>query len=507
MALNQKIRLQIISALDDAGIKATADQLEKLQSKVVQAEAAAEGMGKQIKAAFNPMEAVMSVASGNINGMIKSVVNLGMALKGVTLSMGAMTGIFGGITLLVAGVKKLASMFKETEEAAKKATEEEIKLNKAALEAGKSIQAAYADAAKSIDEWGKNRKNEISLTKDAERAELELAAARAKAAGDVKKSEELSLKAKNAEIEKSRMLGATDLDIAQKKYEAAKKTALGLQQYDRQGKLATNNGDFTFNAAGWEKQRRAWNGRIAALRNRLEDAQAGLVQQYSAGAFVQQDGNVGELEAQLKEAKEGKTKFLEQMAKAKKAAELIAEAKRNLDAEKTSQKTEAVKVETKALVESVKSAEDERHRLAMANIKKEADERTRLEKGLSSAKSRFEREFALYKSADKGASAIEAEKADEEARKKLQKDAARYGGKWRIDELSRLYAAGDEEGVKNRLAEWRKSSRFTPEVESMVRAAAAGENVKTMEDRVAEIAENTKGLAAKVEELLSMKGD
>ena len=56
---------------------------------------------------------------------------------------------------------------------------------------------------------------------------------------------------------------------------------------------------------------------------------------------------------------------------------------------------------------------------------------------------------------------------------KVHRDARGYGGKWRIDELSRLMSAGDTQGVSDTLAGWRKSRGFTPQVEAMVRASAA----------------------------------
>ena len=89
---------------------------------------------------------------------------------------------------------------------------------------------------------------------------------------------------------------------------------------------------------------------------------------------------------------------------------------------------------------------------------------------------------------------------------RLHRDARRYGGKWRIDELSRLMSAGDTQGVTDTLKDWRKSRNFTPEVEAMVRASAA-ESAKTSTlDELRKIETNTAGLDKKLDELLSMKG-
>ena len=67
-------------------------------------------------------------------------------------------------------------------------------------------------------------------------------------------------------------------------------------------------------------------------------------------------------------------------------------------------------------------------------------------------------------------------------------------------------ATGDTQGQAAKLEEWRKSSRFTPEVEAMVRAAAADKTRTTAEDELRQINANTKGLSQKLDELLKMKG-
>lgn len=81
----------------------------------------------------------------------------------------------------------------------------------------------------------------------------------------------------------------------------------------------------------------------------------------------------------------------------------------------------------------------------------------------------------------------------------------RYGGKGKIDEYAALMRAGDEEGMQERLTQWRKSSKFTPQVEQMVKAAAADQNRNAAEKSLANIEKNTADLAKKIDELLSLK--
>lgn len=155
-------------------------------------------------------------------------------------------------------------------------------------------------------------------------------------------------------------------------------------------------------------------------------------------------------------------------------------------------------------------AEADLHRQRLDNIKDEIKAKETAAKSAESvaqnAQTEFDRAFAMYRSEDKGAAQIAEERDYAADYKQLQKDANRYGGKWRIDELSRLMEAGDTRGQAAKLEEWRKSSRFTPEIESMVRAAAADQTRTTAEDELRQINANTKDLASKLDELLQVKG-
>lgn len=191
---------------------------------------------------------------------------------------------------------------------------------------------------------------------------------------------------------------------------------------------------------------------------------------------------------------------------AKKAAEKIAE--------EQNKKTEEQKRDELKQIEEIKreriKAEQELHKLKVDNLKDEIDKQKSAadsQKSVASAaQTEFDRAFAMYRSPEQAAAQIAEERDYAADYKQLQKDASRYGGKWRIDELSRLMAAGDTQGQASMLEEWRKSSRFTPEVEAMVRAAAADKTRTTSEDELRQINANTKGLSQKLDELLKMKG-
>ena len=191
---------------------------------------------------------------------------------------------------------------------------------------------------------------------------------------------------------------------------------------------------------------------------------------------------------------------------AKKAAEKIAE--------EQNKKTEEQKRDELKQIEEIKreriKAEQELHKLKVDNLKDEIDKQKSAadsQKSVASAaQTEFDRAFAMYRSPEQAAAQIAEERDYAADYKQLQKDASRYGGKWRIDELSRLMATGDTQGQAAKLEEWRKSSRFTPEVEAMVRAAAADKTRTTSEDELRQINANTKGLSQKLDELLKMKG-
>lgn len=188
------------------------------------------------------------------------------------------------------------------------------------------------------------------------------------------------------------------------------------------------------------------------------------------------------------------------------------EEKRIADEEKRIADVKAA--ELKAAAEAIKERERldrEAHKKRMDDIRAEISAATGkgniLKATAANAQNEFDRAFAMYRDPTHAASVINEEKDYQDDLKRLHRDASRYGGKWRIDELSRLMAAGDSQGVSDTLATWRKSKSFSPEIEAMVRASAAERTKTTAEDELRKIENNTAGLARKLDELLTMKGD
>ena len=185
--------------------------------------------------------------------------------------------------------------------------------------------------------------------------------------------------------------------------------------------------------------------------------------------------------------------------------------KERADAEARASET-ARAAEVRAAQDSARERERldrELHSKRMDDLRAEIAEQSKaaapLRAAASAAQGAFDRAFAMYRDPSRAAAEIGEEKAYARDLDRLHADARRYGGSWRIEELSRLMAAGDTQGQAAKLEEWRKSSRFTPEIEAMVRASAAERAKTTAEDELRKIEANTAGLAEKLESLLAMK--
>ena len=226
-----------------------------------------------------------------------------------------------------------------------------------------------------------------------------------------------------------------------------------------------------------------------------EDAQAKITQAQTALDALDARHAARELAVQNEIADKVKQKRKEQAEADKKLAD------------------ERQKVEIAAAQAAAKERERldrEAHQKRMEDLRKEIaaqkEAASVLTSRASAAQSEFDKAFAMYRDPSRAAAEIGEEKDYRNDLDRLHLDARRYGGKWRIDELSRLMSAGDTQGVSDTLAEWRKSRGFSPQVEAMVRASAAEQAKNSLEDTVKQIEQNTADLAAKVDELLQVKG-
>ena len=189
------------------------------------------------------------------------------------------------------------------------------------------------------------------------------------------------------------------------------------------------------------------------------------------------------------------------------------EARKALEAKDAAAAAKRSEAERKAAQDAARERERldrELHQRRMADLRAEIAEQSKaaapLRAAAAAARGEFARAFAMFRDPKRAADEIGEEKAYAADLDRLHAEAGRYGGKWRIDELARLMAAGDADGQTAALAEWRKSARFSPQVEAMVRASAAERAKTTAEDELRKIEANTAGLAEKLDELIGMKG-
>lgn len=457
-------------------------------------------------------------------------------------------GVWGAAAELVGfAIKTVREFWKSSEEAAKKAAEEERKAFdgrvKAAGEYQAAIEKCHSASVAAADARLKQLTAEIDAVNDLRKAELELERERLRAAGDTAGASEIDgrLAALDADAAAEKM--AAEMEAAERRIAAARRKSEDMPLAEAAAKSAAEQA-----AAAYEAAARAV--RAKAEKSALGDAYfvgtvAGGHMAYQAATDEQRraagDAAVAEweksedhgrlaeskksAEAAFKSAVEARRKAEDELAAAEshlanletKAEALLVRTEAKAEKAKNDAADAARKTADETRAAEVKAAQDaarererldrEIHQKRMADLRAEiAEQANGLRAAAAAAQGEFDRAFAMYRDPARAAAEIAEEKDWREDLDRLHRDAGRYGGKWRIDELSRLMAAGDTQGAADALAAWRKSSRFTPEVEAMVRASAAETAKTTAEDELRKIESNTAGLAEKLDELLVMKG-
>lgn len=180
---------------------------------------------------------------------------------------------------------------------------------------------------------------------------------------------------------------------------------------------------------------------------------------------------------------EGQKKTDEKNAKAaaekraeeeKKAAEKAARERERLDAQ------EAARRERERQAELAARIRDHQKLLAA-----ERAEESKTRSAVSAAESKLQQAWGWYRDKDSMAAQIAEEKADAQARKQFEKDFER---------------------LKDRRRDWRKAENLSVDDEAVRRVALAREEKEAAERHLAEIERNTADLAAKLDELLQVKG-
>ena len=490
--------------------------------------------------------------SGVLDGLGKVAGKVGEAFGGATSYIGQFGqnllrgGIWeAGAALLGFVVKKVVEFATEAERAEKKAAEAARKANDERVKAVNEYAAALDKVAKareaSVSSGLKLLHDEIDATRTLTKATLELERAEARKRGDAGRVSAIAraLDAADADAERAKLLA--EIDAARQRQKNARseyrKAEEGLGNARAAVKLAQGSRERAIRRAREEGEKEAED-----LTGYATDRELRIASDRAAREFRRTDEYKG-LSDTVKQAKAGVAQIKERLREAERAEQEAAAAERNLgkrlaalDARKAAKRVNAEadaaekdaqaraaaaeKAAQAAAAAEKKAAQDaarererldrELHKRRMADLRAEIVEQSKtaapLRAAAYAAQGEFARAFAMFRDPKRAADEIGEEKAYAADLERLHAEAGRYGGKWRIDELARLMAAGDAEGQTAALAGWRKSARFTPQVEAMVRASAAERAKTTAEDELRKIEANTAGLAEKLDELIGMKG-
>lgn len=495
---DKKIDIKIGTSYDNKGIEEAKQGISSV--KKLQAELADEA-----KVKFNATSLIMAGLSGNVKGVAIQMAALLAKLKGVALSVSSLTGIgllFTGISL---AVSKVTSAIQKQREETEKAAEEVRKNYAESVKAQiKSLTEGYNTEIDAINKSVKAKMSELDANQKLIESEIKLKKAKEGAsAEDTKKAIEKSRRENAASKAAMEIAAGGNADDVRKRYLAEAKESVSryaeqAASYSSQAaeKIEAKRKSITESYT----TSRYWN----TLHNlESEDGQEWLKRRVDRELAKWKKDNKSELYASeistalqgMKDAENAAKKIEEEIAAAE--LERSNNQKIRLAEEKLSQADEIAAI-------------DKIHQKRMQDIKSENSERLSLQKSelqqkISSAQSEFDRAFAMYRDPELAKRQIEEERDYLADYKQLQKDASRYDVRERIDTLASLMARGDIQGQTDQLEEWRKDQKFSPEVEAMVRSAAADETRTSAEDELRQINENTSKLAEKIDQLLSVK--
>lgn len=540
-----EIKIHLGTEYNDSGERKARTALTDLRNAAKGAGAASVDMGLKTAAANKAIEqsavsaeTAMSAAKGGMEGLSKFVAAIIPGFKKMGATGVAAVGAIGAavmswlgffkelIRLIESGpldvdTRSMLSGLNAAKEEAKAFKEEMAEARKIASEQSKHLQEEANSMKKIVDaQIELNKQKDLSLAKtDAERKAVEARYRTMQGeANDQYAAADFERRRKELSDEVNRIYReindakARKKDFEKRERELTQKT---LDSYDD----TTGVYEFFANIGGDSKARKKFNSlnkaSIEALQAaRAEDdiieAKKKELEEARRRNKILKDEEAAYAAASAARKQEEENDLAQERRKEEEAvAKARADAVRKEEETRKRQEAERIAAE-KALHELKKKQQAEAHRLAMENLRKEqeASQSAEVAKGdvVSRASSEFDRAFGWYRNKGAAEQAIAEERDYADDLKRLHKDASRYGGRWRIDELSRLMAAGDTAGYQSTIEGWRKSKSFTPEVEAMVRASAAERTKTTAEDELRKIQANTANLDKKLDELIAMKG-
>lgn len=532
---------QASKTLDDFKKKlAEAGQYERIRLKKMMPKGMDDGedygFSKLHTSVKNVLPAMMALdrMMGGLDGTLGRVAN---GIKGVMSATMAFGKVGGVVSAVVVAIEAIANKFYEAEMKAINAAKALMEYNRTRIAAFQEdtftnfvrgindVVKATERASRSFEIAAQKRAElfRVSAGLDAARGESELIDLKRQMSDDV---------ANVSDDDKSRVAAAWRVKIAEKEVELRMRAAVASAEIER-------------NSIETAKKRLAL-AEDASSSLEADARKAEAEYKRIKGIFVGGLGDVTKIEAdyaadndpfvkrykQVYEQAEARAKSAAAETERQAAALQTMEAESEVSAKNRANSIAAAENAVKDAEHAYFRAEDDYANAQMRAAQEAARERYRLDRELhqkrmddlraeiaaqndaaaalkamaADAQTEFERAFAMYRDPSRAAAEIAEERDRAGDLKRLHRDASRYGGKWRVDELSALMSAGDAAGVQSRLEEWRKSKSFTPEVEAMVRASAAEQTQTTVEDELRKIEVNTAGLAQKLDELLAVKG-
>lgn len=521
------------------GYKTLAQQLEELKSTSGDAMAAtAAGASEATKATLS-LDNAISASNGSFSALAKIVADLipglkDLGAKGVA-SIGALGMAITSLIKLVFAIRDLLAKiwnWDQLPKSIRQATNELCNLEQGAKQFAEKMEAGR----KTAEKLTKNFNEQIEATNKLKQAQLEynkaleLSVAKSQAERDaIADKYALLSRGANEEASAARFdRRGQDLDDEENRIRLEIQEAKRTQRKAKKRRAELGK---SFDAAAEEST--SWTTLFTSKFNRgraHKNADSIWNAWVKAGKLANsQDEIIEKKQKELEEvhrkrqilAKEREAFELKSIADSTNAQtnaqQKIEEIRIKADDDRTKREEARLRKEIEDTKNALKEIEAERKRIeseaqktAIKNIRERIDEQKRASGDLStvasSAASEFDRAFSWYRDPNAAKRGIGEEQDYRNDLERLHRDASRYGGKWRIDELSRLMSSGDTQGVADTLAGWRKSRSFSPQVEALVRASAAEQTKTSAEDELRKIAANTSKLDQKLDELLNMKG-
>ena len=523
------------------GYKTLAQQLEELKATSGDAMAAtASGASDATKATLS-LDNAISASNGSFSALAKIVVGLIPGLKDLGAEGVAAIGAWGmAITSVIKLGGALYDLFAkignwdQLPKSIRQATNELYDLENGAKQFAEEMEAGR----KTSEKLTKNFNEQIEATNKLKQAQLEynkaieLAVAKSQAERDaIADKYALLSRGANEEASAARFdRRGQDLDDEENRIRLEIQAARNTQRKARRrrnelGKAFDAKADDALSWTTWLKAPftggdskefkhadNVWNAWVKA--GNLADAQDDIIEKKQKE--LEEVHRKRQILAKEREAFELKS-IADSTNAQTNAQQQIEEIRIKADDDRTKREEARLRKEIEDTKNALKEIEAERKRIeseaqktAIKNIRERIDEQKRASGDLSTVASaaapEFDRAFAWYRDPNAAKRGIGEEKDYRSDLERLHRDASRYGGKWRIDELSRLMSAGDTQGVADTLAGWRKSRSFSPQVEALVRASAAEQTKTSAEDELRKISDNTARLDQKLDELLQMKG-